>query len=520
VTLSTEPTAPPGGGGLDRVARAGVASYGGVIFNAAANFVAALVVTRSLPLPVAGGFFEALAIFTVLSNVAELGADTGLLRFSRRYAERSPEELRVLFLAALVPPALASAVLTVVLVVAASAISAAMSNSFATAHVSIVSELDVMMPFLLPAVISSVALAGLRAFSLRLTIGLQYIALPLLRLVLLGVVVAVTNDLNPVVVAWVAPYALVAVASIVALVPHARAATHARDRAMWRRVTKEFWVFSAPRSLAGSFSILLTWIDVVLMGALGSAQATAIYAVAGRYATAGLFPFQALQYAITPRLAHLIDRHDNAGVRLLYRSSTWWIMLAAWPLLITCLVFAGPAMSLFGAGYSGGAAALAIICAATLLNTGTGCNGALALLSGDGTVNILASGLSLAVNVLLNFWLIPAHGSVGAALAWLAAIVTTSLVTSGYLLVRLGVTPFGREYVLVVAVLAAAFGLIETVVRFSLGQGPLGFLVAVIGSTVAYLALLWQFRESLHLTAFTRILRPSRDSSSAGELPA
>lgn len=70
---------------LRMVARGGSLNFVGALANGLLQFALVVVVTRSLAKSASGAFFEAIALFLILSNTAELGADTGLTRMIPRY---------------------------------------------------------------------------------------------------------------------------------------------------------------------------------------------------------------------------------------------------------------------------------------------------------------------------------------------------------------------------------------------------------------------------------------------------
>ena len=70
---------------LRMVARGGSLNFIGALANGLLQFAMVVVVTRALTRSASGAFFEAVALFLILSNTAELGADTGLTRMIPRY---------------------------------------------------------------------------------------------------------------------------------------------------------------------------------------------------------------------------------------------------------------------------------------------------------------------------------------------------------------------------------------------------------------------------------------------------
>ena len=67
-----------------------------------------------------------------------------------------------------------------------------------------------------------------------------------------------------------------------------------------------FWRFSLARSLAGTFDILLTWLDVLLVGAIAGPANAAVYAIVSRYVSLSVLPALAVGFAIAPEASRLL----------------------------------------------------------------------------------------------------------------------------------------------------------------------------------------------------------------------
>ena len=86
------------------VARGGALNLVGSVVYGAASFVLLAIITNGLGARKAGPVVVAIAVFTVLSRFAELGASTGVVRMvSRERALHRTERIAPTFLAAAVP---------------------------------------------------------------------------------------------------------------------------------------------------------------------------------------------------------------------------------------------------------------------------------------------------------------------------------------------------------------------------------------------------------------------------------
>ncbi|MDP8977944.1 MAG: hypothetical protein M3N17_05135, partial [Actinomycetota bacterium] len=193
---------------LGRLARGGTLNLAGGACKAAAGFVLVLVVTRGLGTEGAGVFFEAVAAFMILSNTAELGADTGLVRFvSRTVALGRGRELRGLLAVALWPVVLVGAVMAVGVSAAAGVLGGIFTHGSGAGEVA--AYLRALAAFVPVAAVVTVLLAGTRGFGVNLPlVAVQEVGIPLLRLLLVALVVAAGLGGPAVALGWAAPLLL------------------------------------------------------------------------------------------------------------------------------------------------------------------------------------------------------------------------------------------------------------------------------------------------------------------------
>src|SRR5204863_6856050 len=109
-TATTTPRASATAVDIAAVARGGALNLIGTVAAAILNFALVVVITRGLHVGGAGPFFVAVALFSILSNTCELGADTGLMRSIPRARVRGREhEARRLLVIATAPVVIAGA---------------------------------------------------------------------------------------------------------------------------------------------------------------------------------------------------------------------------------------------------------------------------------------------------------------------------------------------------------------------------------------------------------------------------
>jgi O-antigen/teichoic acid export membrane protein len=471
----------------------------GLVASAIMQFAFYAMLTHSVRARVAGAVFESIAFFAILSNVAELGADTGLLRFMPSARLKGTEEAFRVATASVVPPALVSAAISIVAFALAPEIAALVSkhNASAVEH-----DLRSIVLFLPASTVLAVASAGLRAWEARLPVALNYLVVPICRVGIYGLMLAL-GAAGVAGVAWAAPYALTCSLSVVFLLARLadeRPLNSSNRPAVDDRSTfRTFWAFAWPRSFAASFQVLITWLDVLLVGAILSSQDAAVYSTAGRYLVLSSFGLSAIVAGIAPTAALILDRGDLDHAEKLYRSSTRWAILITWPVLIVLALVPRELMQVFGTAYQRGSTTLAILSAAMMVFVGTGPNGMFLLMGGKSSVNLAIQGLSLSVNVVLNLLLLPRVGLIGAPIAWAVAIVVDALSTALMLKQHFNFHPFDWRYALAVSLPLGVFGVAGLVARFGANQGVVATVILILGATAIYAFFLALFRRQLGL---------------------
>jgi O-antigen/teichoic acid export membrane protein len=494
-------------GELSSAARGGFAFSAGIVVAAIFQFVFLTLAAHTLDQSAIGALLEAIAIFTILTNTAELGADTGLLRFSTVFRRRRPQDIGRLHVVALVP-ALVASVLTAVLMFA---FAPQLVHLFVHHVVHKGASTSVrILAFFLPAVtLTTVICAGLRAWTLRVPVLVNSFILPISRPVIFAgfLVIGVTTELAS--IAWAAPTAVLFAIVAIVLVSKIRRTTADRKEPVtpYREIAREFWRFSLPRTFGAILQVVILSLDVLLVGMFLSAKQAAAYSVASRYLLYGTFALAAISASVAPQLSRLIDARNYTALNIVYKSATWWTILASWPALLVLAIFAPLFMSIFGHGYLTASSALTILSLAMLTNTGTGPNGPLLQMGGRTGIILGIQAVGLAINVGLNVWLIPRIGLRGAAIAWLACIAFIAFVTAAFVWRDFRAAPFGGGFAISTGAALGCYGVLGLATRLAFGTGPAAFVIYAIVASALYGFVLFKWRSALNLDAFESVWR-------------
>ncbi|GGK08950.1 hypothetical protein GCM10010123_43530 [Pilimelia anulata] len=522
-------TRPPGAGpGLGGAARHSVANLAGVGLTALAAFGLNVVVTRVWSPAAAGLFFVVTSLFLLLLAVVGLGSGTGVVYFVSRYvALHRPERVRPVLAVGLGPVLGLGAVCCAAgWVLAPRLVGLLPGLPAGVAAGDVVLAVRVLLPFLPLAAAADFALAACRGLGamrpLLLVERLGRSALQVAAVLLVAAGGWAATAALP--LAWVAPYLPAAAAALLwlrALVARLGRAT-AGGGGDWRAEWRPFWAYTGPRALATVLQVALQRIDIVLLGALRGLGDAAVYTAATRFLVLGQLAGQALSTSVQHRLAAHLARGERAAAGELYRVATGWLVLLAWPVYLGCAWLAGPMLRLFGPGYGDGRAVTVLLALAMLVATGCGMVDAVLMMAGRTSwtlYNALAAG---AVNVSGNLLWIPPYGLLGAAVAWVLAILINNLVPLVQLRAALGLHPFGRETLAAAGLALACFGVPPLLATLAGAGGPAGVAAALAAGAALYGAGVWRLRRVLRLDALRALRRGGRqsDTGQSVESPA
>jgi O-antigen/teichoic acid export membrane protein len=504
---------------LTTLARGGALNLAGAAVTGLCNFALLVVVARGLRAQGTGAFYEAVALFLILSSAAALGADVGLSRMVPRYrALGRLRDLRRGLHASLWPVAAAGVAAGVLSYRFAPQLADAFSHHDDNAQLAdFIRTFAVFVPV---AALSLAVFAATRGFAtMRPTVFLDKVARPALQPLLVLAAIAAGAGSTLIALAYLGPYLPALVAGLAWLALLLRRAERPRAGApdppparSTGRLMGEFWRFTGPRGLAALFQTTSLWLNTLLIGALRSTGDAGVYAAASRYLTVAAMAAVAIRQVLAPKLSELLARRSSERAAAAYQSTTAWMVAINWPIYLVLLTFGPALLAVFGRDFAGGEVVLVVLAAAMLVATAVGPVDVVLLMGGGSAWNLVNTVVALAANLALNVALIPRWGLAGAAVASAAGTLLNNLLPLVQVWRSMGLHPFGAGVGVAAALSAVSFGLLGLVLRALLGPTVLGFAVYAVAGCGLYAALLWRFRDRLDWQALRAVLRrPRRD---------
>lgn len=174
---------------------------------------------------------------------------------------------------------------------------------------------------------------------------------------------------------------------------------------------------SAPLFGTAIFQQLGQVTPLFVLGAYGASAEAGVYYAA--YRTAALIGLLliAANGIIAPKFAALFENRQTTSLNNVVCNSAFVLTVVAMPALLLFLLMPGTALKLFGDEFVQGAGLLRILACGQLINIMTGSLGFLLIMTDNARAMFVTTSGMLIANVVMSYYLIPIHGSVGAAVA-------------------------------------------------------------------------------------------------------
>lgn len=490
----------------ERLARGGLISLVGSGVAALSSLLLTVLVGQVLGATGTGIFFQALGIFTVLTQVLRLGTNTGIVRFiaEHRAFAREGGEWRVILFAA-VPVAVISTAMSIAVWFGSDALARWMSSPDET---DLLAELlRNMAPF-----IAMGALLGVVEASARMLRGvatftlLQSVMLPLSRLLVVGVFALAGATAWRAFEAWLLPLPLwLVIGTIVIAAPLVRSfRRRPRTTTDDRLTARAFWRFNLPRSVGSALEIALEWADVLIVAAIASPSVAGVYAVVTRVIKAGGIVDQAMRVAVSPTISAMLARSEHTRVSQLHTSVVRAMVLLSWPFYVLTISMGGAVLSLFGPEFVIGWAPMTLLSVSLMLQIACGMLQSILIQGGKSTWQMYNKAIAVTLSIIGNLALVPILGIWGAAITWLVVAVTDNTIAAVQVHRGMGVHLQPGRLLRAMLPPLVVFGLGGTIFSVLWAPGPLALLVALLVLGPVYLAVLWFLRRWLDIVSLWR----------------
>ncbi|MBI5870716.1 MAG: flippase [Actinobacteria bacterium] len=428
---------------LPRVAKGAMINLFGVFSRTVLATAYTLLLARMLSVNDLGQYFLILTIVNILGLVSTVGLDLGVVRFVSLYAGEGQVRLvrRTAAISLLIGLVIAMFV-SMALILVAPFVSSTFFESGSTA-VTGIRIFALSIPFWVLARLFNAITQGLHFMRYQVysrdlgeqfaKFGLSFVAL-LMGLELVGV-------------AWANVIAIAGAATMAAVfaywaMPVENKPVEPKSEQSARRLLR----YSLPLAFSNVLGMVLTWIDLLLLGYLGTPTEVGFYGAALRVGVISAAILIAFSTVFAPVIADLFNRHLTHDLQALFKTLNRWIFICSLPLIISQILFADSIMNLFGAEFSAGSEVLILLAVGQLFHATAGLSGSMLLMSGHSKLELINIMVTLAVNVGLCYLLIPSFGILGAGMANILAAGLINFMRSLEVWMLMRIHAYDRDY--------------------------------------------------------------------------
>lgn len=411
---------------LQKVAKGSILILFGTAISMLFGFVGRVIVVRYITQGEYGIYSLALVIVSIFGLIATLGLLEGSARQIAYYRGKGDAaKVRGIMSSSVQLSLIASIVLSIVCFFASSFISTEIfHNSELIAPLRIFS-------FTLPFVtVITILVSIFRGFDrVDAQIYFQNILRSALFLPLLGVVLLLNLSFLGVLYAYVAAIALTCIALIIYTIK--RLPVPIKGKVAASLGIRELLSFSLPLLGVNVVMMIMVWADILMLGYFKTPEMVGLYNAA--LPLANLLPIilSSVVFLYVPITSQLYAMNEREQMKRDLAILTKWVFLGTLPIFFILFLFPDTILNLcFGSQYVGAAFALQILTLGFFVNPLTGPNFYAMIVIGKSRDLLRIFLISTAMNIALNYLLIPPLSIIGAAIASTSSVAVANIAIS------------------------------------------------------------------------------------------
>ncbi|MFH5831723.1 oligosaccharide flippase family protein [Halalkalibaculum sp. DA3122] len=220
-----------------------------------------------------------------------------------------------------------------------------------------------------------------------------------------------------------------------------------------RKLARNMLAYGTYTMLGGLTTILVSNIDIIMLGSMSNLANTAVYAIAFYVGSVIEIPKRSIAKIATPIIADLSKEKNYDRIRDLYSRTSLTQIIGGSLLLVGIWANMHNLMDLLPSEYHGGRWVIIVIGFAKLIDMAAGVNGQIILHSRHYRFDLHTMILLVVLTAVTNYLLIPVYGILGAALATAISIFIYNLIKYVFVWIKFSMQPLRREalWVLLIA---------------------------------------------------------------------
>lgn len=426
---------------IRKTARGGGIAFAGNVLDKGIRFPLEILLARVLGAGDYGAYALGYGLAIIGSELSMLGLRSGVVRFGALYQgtgdlERVKGTLRSAFAIATLSSVLAGGVLFV--------LAKTISDVFdMPGLVNVLRVFAFAFPFYVVTLMAGQAALAFHAVTVQVVV--TNICRPLAHVILVATLFLLGFGLLGAVSGFLASCAISAAIGL-HLLRRVRPDMASRVRPTYE--IGKLMRFSLPVLFVGVSYALLGQTDRIMLGYFKASSDLGIYSAAAVISQqAGVITYS-FGTIFSPIISDLYHRNESDDLDRLYKTVTRWIVSLNLLILLLIILFARQIMGVFGTEFVAGWPVLVLLSLVSLIgySVGGALVGFMLRMSGKQDIELANAAVMLLANIVLNLWLIPRYGILGAALAtgFSFSLINAARIVEVYKLLRMH--PFGTNY--------------------------------------------------------------------------
>lgn len=404
------------------------------------NLARRLIVVRSLPKSDYGLFSLGWTILTLLIALASFGLLFGSQRFIAFYAERDElSEVRGTIMASIKIQCTSTLIIILALWLSIDGVCELFNEPELK---SVLYQLMLILPIILAFNILISFFIGLKNVVVKF--WFESLALNALSVIIIIIAFQVAKDAESVIFGFLLSY-LLCLGTL--LIYTKRRFPLSLKGVKSKPLTRRLLLFCIPLLFIDIMSLVISQTATIVLAYLKNVEIVGTFNAAMTFVQILEVFLVSLIVIFFPVITGMVAGAESEEIKHVYASVTKWVFVFSIPLFFMFFLFPQESIRLFfGEKYLGAESIVQILCVGKILHIIFGPNGELLVAYGKSKlvmVNAIAAGVT---NILLCWFLIPAHGLKGAAIAFGVTLLVANLSTALELQHLYRVHPFNASF--------------------------------------------------------------------------
>lgn len=220
------------------------------------------------------------------------------------------------------------------------------------------------------------------------------------------------------------------------------------DKLKGKLIRKKLIYFSTPLLITFLSTIVITRTDTLMLGYFKTSDIVGLYNTASPIAQLLPIFLTSLSFIFIPISSQLYSKNLIGEMRRNYIILTKWVAAATLPFFFIIFLFPDAVLNIiFGSPYVEASDALRILAIGALVQVLTGPNALILVVVGKTKLNMVDDLIGAVANVVLNLFLIPIMGIIGAAIASTVSLSIINILKSAQIFWMHKINPFTFNFI-------------------------------------------------------------------------